>query len=58
VYGSRAKGTKSRTIQKGHLEELEAFAKYVKGNSEMPIPFEQLISATETRFTIDNKIRG
>ena len=58
VYGSRAKGTKSRTIQKGHLEELEAFAKYVKGNSEMPIPFEQLISATETSFIVDNKMRG
>jgi len=46
VHGARLKGWGSQTQDKGHLEELRAFAKYVRGESGPPIPLESLIETT------------
>jgi predicted dehydrogenase len=46
VYGMPVKGWESPTPDKGHLEELRAFARYVRGESEPPIPLEGLVETT------------
>lgn len=56
IYGSKVKGIESRKIEKGHLEELNEFAKCVRGESALPVPLEQLISATEISFAVDRLI--
>lgn len=53
VFGSKSNGIKSKTIQKGHLEELVEFVKYMKGGIGVPIPIEQMVSATNISFAVD-----
>ena len=55
VYGAKLKGYRSNHQDKGHLEELRVFAKYVKGEIEAPIPLEDMISATRLSI-IANRI--
>ena len=57
VFGGKAKGLKSKSVQKGHLEELRLFAQCSKGESDLPIPLEQLVSATQISFEVDEGIR-
>jgi predicted dehydrogenase len=56
-----AKGVLSRqstkTIQKGHREEIEAFLKTVKERKESPISFESLYTTTRTTFKIQESLR-
>ncbi|UCC39964.1 MAG: bi-domain-containing oxidoreductase [Candidatus Aminicenantes bacterium] len=58
MIGTKTKESKTRLIQKGHYEELIAFVKCVKEGTELPIPMNQLISATEISFIIDEKINN
>ena len=53
VFGSKANGMKSKTSQKGHLEEMVEFNKCIKGESGMPILIEQMVSATNISFMVD-----
>lgn len=55
VYGIKHKGLTTNTVEKGHLEELEAFAKAVKDKTEA-IPFWQQVQATEISFTVERRI--
>ena len=57
LRGARMRGIKSRKIQKGHLEELMEFARYLRGKGPAPIPLSQLISATEISFKADELCR-
>jgi predicted dehydrogenase/threonine dehydrogenase-like Zn-dependent dehydrogenase len=47
VYGSAGKGWKSSVQDKGHLEELRAFARHARGESEPPIPLIDLVETTK-----------
>lgn len=47
VYGASVKGWTAKAQDKGHLEELRAFAKYVCGTSGLPISLELLREVTE-----------
>ena len=58
VFGCKNHGLRSRTVCKGHREELEQFGRYLNGQGSLPVPLEQLISATETSFLIDATARG
>jgi hypothetical protein len=43
VYGTALKGWSAAVQDKGHLEELRAFASYVLGQSQPPIDLEALV---------------
>ena len=58
IAGGKAEGMKTLTQQKGHLEELRAFADAVKKGGEWPIPLWQQIQATEISFEVENQISG
>jgi predicted dehydrogenase/threonine dehydrogenase-like Zn-dependent dehydrogenase len=47
AYGGAEEGWASRTQDKGHLEELRAFAGYVRAEGPPPIPLDSLIEVTE-----------
>lgn len=52
-YGIKLKEIKSRTPQKGHIEELIALYKSLSGSSEeWPIPLWQLLCTTEVCITL------
>jgi predicted dehydrogenase/NADPH-dependent curcumin reductase CurA len=53
VFGSKANGIKSKTSKKGHMEEMVEFSKCIKGESGMLIPIEQMVSATNISFMVD-----
>ncbi len=52
-FGVKTKTFKSKNPDKGHFEELAAFAKYARGEGPAPIPLEQMIEATEVSFKAD-----
>lgn len=56
ILGSKIDGVKSRISEKGHLEELIAFAKCMKEGTTLPIPLEQLIDATRISFLINEMV--
>ena len=58
VAGSKRKGWKSVTQQKGQLEELQAVASCLQRGTAWPIPFEQLIQATRISFEVEKQITG
>ncbi len=58
VTGARAKGVESRLQQKGHLEELQAFARCIRQGGEWPIPLWEQIQATEISFEVEKFLRG
>jgi len=51
VRNGKKKRLKSKQ-DKGHRAELEAFVQAVKSNSEMPIPFPEIVMTTLTTFRI------
>ncbi|RJQ55275.1 MAG: oxidoreductase [Nitrospiraceae bacterium] len=55
-YGLKLNPVESKDSDKGQLEELVEFAKYLKGEIQPPIPLWQLIQATETAFTVVENI--
>lgn len=52
-FGTKTKNIKSKNPDKGHFEELAAFAKYARGEGPAPISLEQMIEATEVSFKAD-----
>ena len=48
-YGSKHKSVTSTISEKGQLEELRAFVQAIK-DGRLPIPFEQLVQASEISF--------
>jgi polar amino acid transport system substrate-binding protein len=49
--------TTTRTVQKGHREEVEAFLTAVKEKKESPIPFQSLVTTTHITFKILESLR-
>jgi predicted dehydrogenase len=49
LYGTQGKGW-SGAQDKGHLDELRAFAGYTLGRNEAPISLEELVEVTRTSF--------
>ena len=56
VRNGKKKRLKSKQ-DKGHRAELEAFVQAVKSNSEMPIPFPEIVMTTLTTFRILESIK-
>jgi predicted dehydrogenase len=52
VRGAALKGWQSNTQDKGHINELKAFAAYVAGKSPAPIAFEELVQTTRLCLTV------
>lgn len=57
IHGSRARGIETRTVDKGHLEELKAFAAAVQGTADWPIPLWQQTEATEISFRVEQLLQ-
>ncbi len=53
IAGVRQKPLVMRSPNKGHREELVAFARAVKGESDWPIPLWQQLQATRISFEVD-----
>jgi len=47
IYGAKVKGWKAAVQEKGHLQELEVFAKFVKGEIMSAISLEDLVTTTK-----------
>ncbi len=58
IAGSKRKGWRSVTQQKGQLEELQALASCLQRGAEWPIPFEQLVQATRISFEVEKQLTG
>ena len=55
VYGANTKGWRSPSGDKGHLKELEEFAKYLQVNGTAPIPLADLYETTRLSFIAANQ---
>ena len=55
IFGARIKGLKMKQ-DKGHLDEIEEFAKSIKEDTGYPIPLWQLIQATKISFEVEKQI--
>mgnify|MGYP001578569476 FL=1 len=55
VFGSKEKGLAAKTAEKGHLQELEAFARAIKEGKEA-IPLWQQVQATEISFEVEKRL--
>ena len=51
-------GWSSRIGDKGHVEELKAFAQTLRNGKNLPIPFEDLVKATKISFLIHQMLRS
>jgi predicted dehydrogenase len=58
VFGAKANGLSTRLVEKGHLEELEAFARAVRDGGEWPIAWWQQAEATGVSFQIVEAMRS
>ncbi|MBM4429777.1 MAG: zinc-binding dehydrogenase [Chloroflexi bacterium] len=52
VYGATVKGWSAPYPDKGHLEELRAFAYSIRGESEPPIPLAELVETTKVSLIV------
>lgn len=50
VYGTAQQGWAAEQQDKGHMEELRAFARYARGESGPPITLDSLIETTKVSF--------
>lgn len=57
-FGGKAKGERSTRIEKGHREELDAFACAILEGGEWPIPLWQQLQATEIALRVEEQIGG
>jgi len=57
VFGMKNKGLKLRHQDKGHFNEIQAFAKNIKETNDHPIPLWQLIQATEISLKVEKILR-
>jgi predicted dehydrogenase len=56
VAGSKQRGWKSLTQQKGHFEEIQALARALRNHSEWPITLEDQIQAARIAFEVERQI--
>jgi predicted dehydrogenase/threonine dehydrogenase-like Zn-dependent dehydrogenase len=56
VFGARTKGLETRAQDKGHLDELRAFAHAIRAGGEWPIPLWQQVQATEIGLRVEEAI--
>lgn len=57
VYGAKAEGWRSTKQDKGHMQELKDFARYMKGKVEAPITLEELVAVTKVTFQVNGQGR-
>jgi predicted dehydrogenase len=57
VVGCKAKGWQSRTSEKGHREELIAFADAVGQGADWPSPLWQQVQATQIALEVDRRLQ-
>lgn len=55
-YGAKGVGWKSGSSQKGHIEELTAFAKCLTERGKWPISLEDLVSASRLSYEVADRI--
>ena len=58
VYGAKIRGLETASVEKGHREELVAFALAVRDGGEWPIPFWQQVQATEIALLVEERLSG
>ncbi len=56
VFGAKAAGLSTKTIDKGQLDELRFFANGIR-KGEWPIPLWQQVQATEIAFAVESQLR-
>jgi hypothetical protein len=56
VAGRRDGGWSSRTVDKGHVQELEALARALREGGEWPIPLEEQLRAMRIAFAVEEQI--
>lgn len=55
-YGAANRNLKTKTQDKGHLEELRQFARCIKEGGDWPNPLWQQVQATEISFMVDRQL--
>jgi predicted dehydrogenase/threonine dehydrogenase-like Zn-dependent dehydrogenase len=50
VLGARLRGWESKVQDKGHYDELKAFCKLMRGEGEIPLPLEEMLTTTRLSF--------
>ena len=58
ITGSKQRGWKSLTQQKGHMEEMQALARALRNHSEWPIPLEDQMETARIAFEVERQISG
>lgn len=58
IYGNKTKKLSAKGLNKGHKEELIAFAQAILHKKEWPIPLWQQIQATEIALNVEKIITG
>jgi len=58
VYGAKAGGLETSSVEKGHREELVAFALAVRNGGEWPVPLWQQVQATEIALLVEDRLSG
>ncbi len=56
IYGLKSKSMRSKFADKGQLSELKAFAISILEGGEWPIPFWQILQATEISFEVEKQL--
>ena len=56
IFGARVKSLKTRVQDKGHLDELRAFAHAIRTGGDWPIPLWQQVQATEIGLRVEEAI--
>lgn len=56
IFGARVKSLKTRVQDKGHLDELRAFAHAIRTGGDWPIPLWQQVQATEIGLRVEAAI--
>ena len=56
VFGARVKDLTTRSAEKGHKEELEAFADAIQKGDDWPIPLWQQLQAMEMALAVEGAI--
>jgi predicted dehydrogenase/threonine dehydrogenase-like Zn-dependent dehydrogenase len=55
-HGVRRSGWRSRRQDKGHLDELRAFASAIRSGGVWPIPLDEQLAATRISFAVDHAL--
>jgi predicted dehydrogenase/threonine dehydrogenase-like Zn-dependent dehydrogenase len=58
VAGRRARGWRSRHVEKGHRQELEALADALRGGGPWPISLEEQLAATRLALRVEQELYG